>query len=176
MIIVGIEAHGRFSDITSCIEHGNLSFEKECVVMQFFKRKQDQTGKKWGPITLECDENNDHCAYKVLMRFLTKYEISSGPLFRKVRGDGKGFVLNDRMGYTRFLERMRNRLQDIGLTETESKLYATQSLRRSGATFDAAKGMNNEQRKIKGQWTSGKVSESYVDKPLALKMSKKFKK
>ena len=117
MIIVGIEAYGRFSDITSYIEYENLTFEKECLVVQFFKRKQDQTGKKWGPITLECDDDDDYCAYKVLMRFVTKYGISSGPLFRKLRGDGKGFVFNDCMGYNRFLERMRLRLRDIGLTE-----------------------------------------------------------
>lgn len=176
MIIVGIEAYGRFSDITSYIEYENLTFEKECLVMQFFKRKQDQTGKKWGPITLECDDDDDYCAYKVLMRFVTKYGISSGPLFRKLRGDGKGFVFNDRMGYSRFLERMRLRLRDIGLTEAESKLYATQSLRRSGATFDSAKGLSDEQRRLKGQWASKKVSDSYVDTPLALKMSKRFKK
>ena len=66
-------------------------------------------------------------------------------------------------------------MRDIGLTEDESKKYATQSLRRSGTTIDAAKGLNNEQRKFKGQWTSAKVAESYVDKPLALEMSKKWK-
>ena len=71
--------------------------------------------------------------------------------------------------------RMRERLRDIGLTESESKMYATQSLRRSGATLDAAKGVNNEQRKLKGQWASAKVSESHVDKSLALEMSKKWK-
>jgi hypothetical protein len=71
--------------------------------------------------------------------------------------------------------RMRERLRDIGLTESESKMYATQSLRRSGATLDAAKGLNNEKRKLKGQWASAKVSESYVDKSLALEMSKKWK-
>ena len=79
------------------------------------------------------------------------------------------------MTYSRFLERMRERLRDIGLTESESKMYATQSLRRSGATLDAAKGLNNGQRKLKGQWASAKVSESYVDKSLALEMSKKWK-
>jgi len=47
--------------------------------MQFFKRKQDQSGKKWGPITLECDDDNDDCACKVLLRFLTKHETSSDP-------------------------------------------------------------------------------------------------
>ena len=71
---------------------------------------------------------------------------------------------------------MRLRLRDIGLTEAESKLYATQSLRRSGATFDSAKGLSDEQRRLKGQWASKKVSGSYVDTPLALKMSKRFKK
>ena len=175
MIIVGVGAYGRFSDITTYIEYENLTFEKECVIMQFFKRKQDQSGKKWGPITLECDDDDDDCAYKVLLRFLTKYGISSGPLFRKIRGDGKGFVSNDRMGYSRFLERMRERLRDIGLTEDESKMYATQSLRRSGATIDAAKALSHEHRKFKGQWASAKVVESYVDKPLALEMSKKWK-
>ena len=74
------------------------------------------------------------------------------------------------MPYRQVLTRLRQRLQQIGVSAEEALLYSTHSMRRTGNAVDRSKGVPKQARQVKGQWQTERGMVPYEDDKAMLEM------
>lgn len=166
VILFGVDAYGRFSDIAHRLSVTDLIFSCSAVLeCKFEKRKNDQYGK-FAPliVTRRGDKLSSVQHVEALLVVTGRKE---GPLFRQVKENKKTkevTFMPQPMSYAQMLARMRQRLQDVGLSKEEAAEYGTHSMRRSGNNIDASHDVPRKARKVQGQWGSERSMVPYEDK------------
>jgi integrase len=167
MILVGIEAYGRFSCIMERLKVERIDLSNaDFITCKFDKRKNDQYGK-FEPLAIEDTKNALACVPHV-RNFIGITGSTKGPLFRGV--DKVGKLTNTTMKYKQYLDRLRERLVEVGVSAEDSMLYATHSMRRTGNTTDLSYGVEKNVRQKKGAWKSMKSMKAYDDEVAACEM------
>jgi hypothetical protein len=139
MVLVGMDAYGRFSDVYTRLSVGVINTGEEGVditptMMQckFSKRKNDRYGS-FEPLIIE---RRKDCTSSVawVEKFLAEAGRTTGPLFCEVVEPSKKNGLSSPgfgskpMPYMQSLARLRKRLQEVGVSKEDALLYSTHSM------------------------------------------------
>ena len=169
LIVLGFSGFLRWNDLAGLrVEH--LSFYLTHLQIYLPKRKNDQFFA--GQHIHIARSGLPTCPVSLAERFLARTQISDGPLFRVVSGQGAQQQMSSKaLSYSQARQQLQTVFSLVGLDPSS---YCLHSLRAGGATHSSFQGISDRLIFAHGGWRSERARNSYIrdNKSALLSVSK----